>query len=74
MSDFRGILEIGFSLKDGDADFRLSIGELEHTPFEKMEKLRAIIPVAIHVLEGRWDEYRPDKSLATAAPVAEPPK
>lgn len=46
-------LSIGICNSYGDGDYRLSMAVTELT-FEQMQRLRAIIPVAIAQLEQAW--------------------
>lgn len=52
MSVKHDILTIGFD-KNGDAEFGVTCTVTELT-FEKMKELRAMIPVAIGVMEDMW--------------------
>lgn len=55
MDSFKPIISVGFD-KNGEADFRVSIGLLE-LPVERMNKLRAMIPVAIGQAEDYFRRY-----------------
>lgn len=54
MSVRQSILNIGFD-KNGEAEFGASAYVMELT-FEQMKEIRAMIPVAIGVLEQMWKD------------------
>lgn len=64
MSVKRAALTIGFD-KNGEAEFGVHLGEVVELPFEKMQELRAMIPVAIAQLEHYWMTMGPpSKAMA----------
>jgi len=69
MSKFNDLITIGFD-KNGEANFevRATIGHLD---LERMNQLRAMIPVAISTAEEIWKEGR-EKGLSVR--IAQPTK
>lgn len=65
---FTEIIAIGFCHKYGDADYRLSIGNLERLSFEDMNRLRAMFSIAIAQVEMHWAK-RPGQENAMRAKV-----
>lgn len=64
------ILTIGFN-KNGEADFSVRVTVCDLT-YEKMKELRAMIPVAIGVMEDLWrreQERKPEHQAAQAMPT-----
>ena len=55
MSKLREYISVGFCNSYGDADFAVSVAVGDLT-FEQMQELRAMIPVAISILEKHWAE------------------
>ena len=55
---FKPLIEIGFDDYD-NPDFRIH-GELREMDLERMQRLRAMIPVAIAEAERMWTEGRKD--------------
>lgn len=70
MSVKRPVLTIGWD-KQMDTEYSIHLGELTDLPFERMQQLRAIIPVAIAELERYWREFGP-VSREMAATQAQP--
>jgi hypothetical protein len=61
------MLSVGFD-KNGEAEFDVHLGNVMALSFEEMQRLRAMIPVAITQLERAWTEYGPpSKEMASAA-------
>lgn len=58
MSIKRACLTIGFD-KNGEPDFAVHLGEVIELPFERMQQLRAMIPVGIGALEEYWRTMGP---------------
>lgn len=46
------LITIGFN-EDGEADFGIR-GDFSNISFEKLVKIRAMIPVAIYIAEDMW--------------------
>ena len=65
MSVQKEILSIGFD-KNGEADFAVIILWLQQLTFDQMKELRAMIPVAIGVLENIWrdEQMRKPENMA----------
>lgn len=58
----RDLITIGFD-KYGDADFGVR-GDLASLTLEEMQKLRAMIPVAIGIAEDMWRREQESKNQA----------
>lgn len=74
MSVKESILTIGFD-KNGQAEFGASCSVCSLT-FEKMKEIRAMIPVAIGVMEDMWrreQANKPENRAAQALPRSVPP-
>lgn len=66
---FTALIEIGFD-KNGEADFRVLPHHLENLSLEKMNELRAMVPVAIAQSE-HWFMQGIEKRHPTASTIQE---
>lgn len=61
------MLSVGFD-KNGEPEYDVHLSNVMHLSLEQMQRLRAMIPVAIAQLEKSWwDHGPPSKEMAQAA-------